>query len=132
MSILVKGMKMPKDCDSCWLSRMRGSSLGGILDCKILGTIGAAMDDPHDILNNRHPDCPLIELPEVHGRLIDANAFSDFITDAIKRQEYENLKIDDLLTVADVLEAVVSDLTGTGLDRFNNAPTIIEAEGDEE
>lgn len=73
MSILIKGMKMPKNCDSCWLSRMRGSSLGGILDCKIIGTVGAAMDDPHDILNNRHPDCPLIELPEKHGRLIDEN-----------------------------------------------------------
>ena len=74
MSVIVKGMEMPKNCGSCWISRMRGSSLGGILDCKILGTVGTAMDDPHDILNNRHPDCPLVEPPEKHGRLIDADA----------------------------------------------------------
>lgn len=77
MSVIVNGMEMPKNCGSCWISRMRDSSLGGILDCKILGTVGTAMDDPHDILNNRHPDCPLVELPEKHGRLIDVDALID-------------------------------------------------------
>lgn len=78
------------------------------------------------------PDaCPLVELPEKHGRLIDADAFADFIMGAIKRQKYEILKTDDLLTVADVLEAVVSELKGTSIVGIKNTPTIIEAEGDD-
>ena len=110
MSILIKGMKMPKNCVSCWLSRMRGSSLGGILDCKILGTVGAAMDDPHDILNKRHPDCPLIELPEKHGRLVDA----DIAYDKIAEQE----------------GGYYMDMDGVGCG-LGETPTVFEAEGED-
>lgn len=57
-------------------------------------------------------------------RLIDADAFAEYLKDAVKRQKYENTKIDRLLTVADVIEAVISELEGTSLDGFKNAPTI--------
>ena len=57
-------------------------------------------------------------------RLIDADAFVQFLKDTVIRQKYENLKIDGLLTVADVIGAIISDLDGTGLDGFKNAPTI--------
>lgn len=57
-------------------------------------------------------------------RIIDADAFVQFLKDAVIRQGYENLKIDRLLTVADVIEAIVSELDGTSLDGFKNAPTI--------
>lgn len=56
MSVIVKGMEMPKDCNSCWIP----SSF-----CKLW-----LKSD----VGNRHQDCPLIELPEKHGRLIDADA----------------------------------------------------------
>lgn len=59
-------------------------------------------------------------------RLIDADAFIQFLKDAVKRQKYELLKIDEFLTVADVIDAVISDLDGTSLDGFKNAPTIEE------
>lgn len=58
------------------------------------------------------------------SRLIDADAFVRFLKDTVKKQEYENLKIDELLTVADVIEAIISELDGTSLDGFKNAPTI--------
>ena len=55
-------------------------------------------------------------------RLIDADAFVQFLKDTVIRQKYENLKIDGrLLTVVDVIEAVISDLDGTSLDGFKNA-----------
>ena len=57
-------------------------------------------------------------------RLIDADAFVDFLKDTVKRQKYEDTKIDGLLTVADVIEAIISELEGTSLDGFKNAPTI--------
>lgn len=122
MSVIVKGMKMPKNCDDCFFIGR------GYPDWCSLPQISNG-DDEIDYTKKRPDWCPLIELPEKHGRLIDADAFADFIMGTIKRQKYEILNTDDLLTVADVLEAVVSDLKGTGLDGFDNSPTIIEAEG---
>lgn len=57
-------------------------------------------------------------------RLIDADAFVQFLKDAVIIQGYENLKIDGLLTVADVIEAIISDLDGTSIAGYKNAPTI--------
>lgn len=57
-------------------------------------------------------------------RTIDADAFTEFLKDAIKQQKYEDTKIGGLLTVADVIEAVISELDGTSLVGFKNAPTI--------
>lgn len=57
-------------------------------------------------------------------RLIDADAFAEFLKDAIKQQKYEDTKIDGLLTVADVIEAVITELDGTSFIGFKNAPTI--------
>ena len=57
-------------------------------------------------------------------RLIDADAFAEFLRDAIKQQKYDDLNIDELLTVADVIEAIISELDGTSLVGFKNTPTI--------
>ena len=57
-------------------------------------------------------------------RAIDADAFAEFLKDAVKRQKYDDLNIDGLLTVADVIEAIISELNGTSLAGFKNAPTI--------
>lgn len=54
MSILVKGMEMPKDCVYCkWHTRW---------GCGITG-----------IRTNTAQGCPLIEVPTPHGQLIDAD-----------------------------------------------------------
>lgn len=127
MSVIVKGMNMPSKCQYCGLLRYYPEN--GNVWCNASNKLMMERAWFEKIDIERPMWCPLIALPEKHGRLIDADAFSHFITDTIKRQEYENLKIDGLLTVADVLEAVISDLKGTGLDGFDNAPTIIEAEG---
>lgn len=67
-----------------------------------------------------------------HGRLIDADAFVRFIKSAIERQSYGELKLKKGLTVKDVLDAVIADLEGSGVDGFANAPTIIPASGGKE
>lgn len=69
-------------------------------------------------------------LPKGHGRLIDADAFISFIEDVSKRHEYENLRVDGIITVNDVLEAVIGSLQNEGLSE-GNTPTIIEAESEE-
>lgn len=57
-------------------------------------------------------------------RLIDADAFSAFIKDAVIKHKYDRLNIDNTLTVADVLKSVCAELDGTGLEGFKNAPTV--------
>lgn len=91
MSILIKGMEMPKDCWQCPFEK-----------CVLR------------VLVDRHPDCPLVEVPTPHGRLIDA----------------------DVLNTDDMIESWVNgDLYRHEwcIDEWiNNAPTIIEAEEGEE
>ena len=59
MSILIKGMDMPISCEKCPLCY-------DYLHCSI-------DDSLHMSLYNRHPNCPLVEIPTPHGRLIDAD-----------------------------------------------------------
>ena len=64
------------------------------------------------------------------SRTIDADAFAEFIKHAIKTQKYDFLKVNDTtLTVAEVLECVVAELEGTGIDGFKNNPTIEPRKG---
>jgi hypothetical protein len=66
-----------------------------------------------------------IPLPKGHGRLVDADAFIAMLEDASKRQKYNELLIDDYLTVDDVFKAVIGSLLNKGLAE-GDAPTIIE------
>lgn len=54
MSILIKGMEMPKDCESC----------------TICDWIGCHRWEDNDI-GQRDDFCPLVEVPTPHGRWID-------------------------------------------------------------
>ena len=57
MSVLIKGMEMPKSCS----------------DCKLRMAVGCCGNLPH---NTRMPNCPLVEIPP-HGRLIDADKLKE-------------------------------------------------------
>ena len=61
MSILIKGMEMPKSCLSCPLQ-------GGTADCRL------TQKTYNWGLPERPSDCPLVPVPP-HGRLIDADEF---------------------------------------------------------
>lgn len=70
MSLIIKGMEMPKSCHDCvqnhtFFSKLRCSELDGMKG------FHAAL--PHEY--DRHLDCPLVPLPEKHGDLIDRDAF---------------------------------------------------------
>ena len=66
MSVLIKGMEMPTDCESCPCKTT--DAFGGI-GCQTTGYI------PLRKANQGRPDwCPLVPVPE-HGRLIDADEF---------------------------------------------------------
>ena len=68
MSVLIKGMKMPEKCGSCDLFHVELP-----MHCTVVKghkTVGAPYGMPR-------PDwCPLVEIPEPHGELIDRNALN--------------------------------------------------------
>lgn len=68
MAIYIKGMEMPRDCTECALSYL---DKFGYPRCCITRLIIA--------YGRTKGDCPLTEVPEPHGRLIDADACIDYI-----------------------------------------------------
>lgn len=60
MSIIIKGMDMPKSCGECKFFSGLGYGFHCFLNGKHITFIGEIQDD-----------CPLIEIPTPHGRLID-------------------------------------------------------------
>lgn len=71
MSVLIKGMEMPKKCDECHFYRYWDEMASS---CRAFNK--TRWIDDCDMKKERHPDCPLIEVPE-HGRLIDADALEN-------------------------------------------------------
>ena len=58
MSVVIKGIQMPEDCFSCPLKEE------GF--CNITNAYAGQIYE-------RNSDCPLVQLPEHHGNLIDVN-----------------------------------------------------------
>lgn len=103
MSVLIKGMKMPKNCDKCILS----SSIAMRCDATKKSLVT-------DTYPKRPSWCPLVKIPEPHGRLIDAD-------------EYEK----HLASIANTFARsdAQKSLMGRAIFCLENAPTIIESEG---
>lgn len=103
-SVLIKGMKMPKNCLVCKL-RGDGSDSKYIWDCPFTG-----LEYTREEGETRRLDgCPLVEVPTPHGRLIDADELANKTFYSTTNVPYITYR------------------------RFVNAPTIIEAEeGDDE
>lgn len=110
MSIIVKGMKMPTTCTFCDLAHAMKTSDGSVrLACGVKG-------DWQDTYTHRPAWCPLVELPEKHGRLIDADDAMVTLSSALKKA----------IRKKDDAEA----FTIGAIEGFLKAsPTVIEAEG---
>lgn len=65
MSILIKGMEMPTTCGNCPVHKLWAED--DEAQCMIKRELWTKY-------SKRNPDCPLIEIPDGHGRLIDADA----------------------------------------------------------
>ena len=94
MSIIVKGMEIPKNCTHCDYI-----GLNVAIGCPVMSGV-----------NGRATDCPLVELPEKHGKLIDADVMCA-----------------DLTTVNPLYKTMIDWCI-----RVTKAqPTVVEAEGQE-
>ena len=101
MSIIVKGMRIPKNCWKCMETKLNiaVSVFGGMCPyCEKIRT-------DHDMETGRHPECPLGALPDHHGRLVDA----------------------DELNFSSMLDSIDQ---GIAEETVMDAHTIVEAEGE--
>ena len=72
-SVIVKGMEMPENCDSC-----------DFCECFEGYYCGVAQENARilvDVRKERRPNCPLIPLPSEYGNLIDAEQLRSDIFD---------------------------------------------------
>ncbi len=97
MSILIKGLNIPYDCLECYVAQF----------CK----------EYQDEENKRPYGCPIVELPEPHGRLIEADKVTK--------------KMEKITTEAwqKKLSDTVEHTLNMSIDIIKGAPTVIEAEG---
>lgn len=106
MSVIVKGMEMPKNCEECRL----------MVDfwCYAKTTNG----QPGPMITDHRPyGCPLEELPEKHGRLIEADSLKETLDYYIREAGWD---------------AKTNRVLGWVKDDFiDSEPTIVEAGGDE-
>lgn len=72
MSVLIKGMKMPKNCEECDFCHW--SNLHQTGRCDRCDDESVCADFGTDYKRTRARFCPLVEVPIPHGRLIDADA----------------------------------------------------------
>ena len=105
MSVLIKGMEMPKSCDKC---KLMTANYG----CAFVGAVGG------ESYRKRAWDCPLVEVPTPHGRLIDA--------DSVEKQ------IDYVANLDWNRKVGASDGMFAALEIVEDALTIIESEGEDE
>ena len=118
MSVIVKGMKMPENCDVCKFSDW--SNLHQTSACKLCEYEPGFDDFSKDYMERRSSICPLVELPEKHGGLIDGNAFREELDNHYPFTKEEQSRHG----MADIAK-------GELLYVLNKMPIVIEAEGEE-
>lgn len=101
MSILIRGMEMPKNCGECMFSNTETNS------CFLFSQ--GCVDRYNINLSIKQEWCELVGFPAQHGRLIDADAL---IIDLMDRG-VEGVQTDDWHEIQQAVE---------------DAPTVIEAE----
>ena len=118
MSILIKGMEMPKDCPFCPMAHF--NKLDALTGCDVVPGKRYVKESETDYWNSdKRPDwCPFVEIPTPHGRLIDADAFEDAFIRYYLTQERQNNLMFAAVEIKQQLADMIADF-----------PTIIEAEG---
>ena len=99
--LLIKGMKMPKNCGCCPLA------VGGRFTFTCMRMIGKEFS--YELAEQRQEDCPLVEVPP-HGDLIDRNELLKIenitcVDTGCWQTEYDAVKADIIRKAPTVLEA---------------------------
>lgn len=107
MSYIVKSRDFPKSCNECDEPHL-------CCDFYYCG-VGYQKDgrhldvDEHYFNNTKHPDCPLLELPKKHGRLIDVDELIRCIEQAFGDKDIVKLVANIIERQPIIIEAEVSE-----------------------
>jgi len=104
MSVLIKGMKMPNNCGMCSMAHRNFDGNKTRLACY------AVCDWADDSGEGRLHNCPLVEVQEKHGRLIDA----------------DRLCVD----ITETADPIYSDMIEWAIGMVEAQPTVIEEESE--
>ena len=104
--ILVRGMEMPKTCQIC-----RTAKFDRIVGCEEWDRLSIAQR-----MYMRSETCPLVPLPEGHGRLGDLDALDKFLAEREKEAEAEEFYLGE-------------SWYNTFRQILRKRPTIVPAEG---
>ena len=116
MSVLIKDMQMPKSCGSCKL-------FGASHAIGLFSPLGWCRVNGKEIfrLSEKADFCPIVEVPEPHGRLIDADALHKLFED-----QWHYLQVLDW-NENPTAEAKQSGINWCINTMHDDAPTIIPA-----
>ena len=104
-SVMIKVMEMPNGCYDCPILQ----SSDGCFDFECPFNSYLLWHNAEDVIRYRPDNCPLVEIPTPHGRLIDADEL------------YEPME-------RDLYAGIGCDPTSIAAITISEAPTIIEAE----
>lgn len=126
MSVLIKGMDMPKSCRECPCSSWEGSAEKPRTFCH-------ATKDHKETTNGRDA-CPLVEVPK-YGRLIDAASVEEKARAYVKKYDERSAKnrhpcreVIDYGRFLDMKWSARADGAEAVADMIANAPTVIEGD----
>ena len=103
MSTVIKGLSMPKNCLLCPCCVGEGIGAGRQHYCQ-------AIDDEPCVSETYRPkNCPLIEIPTPHGRLIDADKLMQWIEHAFGDKDIVKLVANIIKRQPTIIEAEVSE-----------------------
>lgn len=112
--ILIRGMEMPKHCIDCPLMVDR-------FDTDACALQSQEANEEFESWDDMRRGCPLVPLPEGHGRLIDADAFKAMCLSATKEAKPDFIRHEDWLRSCAVTLSFCRDI--------DERPTIVPAEG---
>lgn len=108
MSVIVKGMIIPNNCSSCCFNKLHIDAVS----CYLLED--AIIGESYWTFYEKRKDCPLIEVPDNHGDLIDR--------DKLKRKAQKVATEAWKMKISANVETTLNQF----IDWIDDAPTIIE------
>ena len=119
MSVLIKGIQMPKNCSECPCWWVDGEAYAPSF-CMVGSKY---TEDPLDYTHDKDTlpdDCPLIALPEKHGDLIDKNTI-----------EWYKVKASVSVSNNSNKDFGLHDFVLMDMRHINELPVVIKAEGED-
>lgn len=114
MGVYIKDMEMPETCEDCQFHRYHSHHE--------FVCVATPLFYPMNLANSegiRKDWCPLVEVPENHGRLIDADALMNIFADRLA-------KVSERYGINSAVAGAVSG----AMKLLDLQPTVIEAEGE--